>query len=125
MELWFATHPTAISESRKEVPIVLDTFWADCRQPLPYRITEGLPVIRPWRSVLAQSSVNPCRLGRNNPLSVRQNSYFFFSGGADGGRSELKMSATVFHLPSACFFHTSTVLPWSVTGLPCGSFWAN
>ncbi len=28
------------------------------------------------------------------------------------------MSATHFQVPSACFFQTSSVLPWSVAGLP-------
>jgi hypothetical protein len=59
---------------------------------------------------------------RLSRVSVR-NFYFFFSGGA--GMSELKMSATVFHLPSACVFQTSTSLPWSVTGLPWASFMVN
>lgn len=50
--------------------------------------------------------------------------YSFGSAGGAGasGRSVLKMSATTFHLPSACFFQTSTNLPWSFTGLPCRSF---
>ena len=49
-------------------------------------------------------------------------SYFFFSTGAGAGTSELKMSAAVFQLPSACFFHTSTILPRSSCDLPCGFF---
>ena len=36
---------------------------------------------------------------------------YFCSPGA--GRSELNMSATTFHWPSACFFQTSTNLPRS------------
>jgi len=45
-----------------------------------------------------------------------------YLGAAVGaGRSELKMSATAFHLPSGCFFQTVTYLPRSVTGLPCTS----
>ena len=42
-----------------------------------------------------------------------------YTGGA--GRSELHMSAMHFQLPSLCFFHISSVFPWSVAGLPCAS----
>jgi hypothetical protein len=45
----------------------------------------------------------------------------YFVAAAGTGRSELKMSATTFQVPSACFFHTVTYLPRSVTGFPVGS----
>src|SRR5450759_2278049 len=49
-------------------------------------------------------------------LSAWQNSYFFFSGGADGGRSESKMSATVFHVAVHLLFpdvhELAVVLHW-------------
>ena len=35
----------------------------------------------------------------------------FSAGAAATGRSLLKISATTFHLPSGCFFQTSTNLP--------------
>ena len=54
---------------------------------------------------------------RSGKLSLGQDSYFFFfSGGAGSGKSELNMSATAFQLPTACFFHTTTYLPFSVEG---------
>src|SRR5712691_10731947 len=50
-------------------------------------------------------------------------SHYFFSGaaGADAGRSEFQISATTFHVPSACFLKISTYLPRSLTGLPLAS----
>ena len=40
---------------------------------------------------------------------------------AVGGRSELHISSMHFQLPSSCLFHISSVLPWSVAGLPWAS----
>ena len=42
------------------------------------------------------------------------------SSQAVGGRFELHMSTIHFQLPSACFFHISSVFPWSVDGLAMG-----
>ena len=36
------------------------------------------------------------------------------------GTSELKLSATIFHLPSDCFTHTAMSLPLSSIGAPLG-----
>src|SRR5437588_7278247 len=48
---------------------------------------------------------------------------YFFSGaaGADAGRSEFQISATTFHVPSACFLKISTYFPLSLTNLPLAS----
>src|SRR6266480_5755694 len=48
---------------------------------------------------------------------------YFFSGaaGADAGRSEFQISATTFHVLSACFLKISMYLPRSLTGLPLAS----
>ena len=55
----------------------------------------------------------------------RSGSDYFFSeagaAGADAGRSEFQISATTFHVPSACFLKISTYLPRSLTGLPLAS----
>src|ERR1700692_4469163 len=37
------------------------------------------------------------------------------------GRSELKVSATIFHVPSDCFSHTAMSLPLSFIGAPFGA----
>src|SRR6266516_705277 len=58
------------------------------------------------------------------PLSGSQcqcGSHYFFSAGADAGRSEFQISATTFHVPSTCFLKISTYLPRSLTGLPLAS----
>src|ERR1700723_1376943 len=47
---------------------------------------------------------------------------YFFGSCVGDGTSQLKMCATGFHFPSACFFHTSTSLPWSSWDLPWGFF---
>src|SRR5437868_14305269 len=58
----------------------------------------------------------PVRLGSASAVRT-----YFFSAGTTG-RSEFQISAPHFHFPSACFFQTSTYLPWSGTGLPLASF---
>jgi hypothetical protein len=68
------------------------------------------------------------RLGR-----LRWTDYVWHAGGHHGyrgvaagaGRSELKMSTITFQLPAACFFHTRTYLPRSMTGFPAGSCMVN
>ena len=45
--------------------------------------------------------------------------------GATEGRSELKVSAIIFQVPSDCFFQIAMSLPWSATGLPFGPSRAN
>ena len=45
----------------------------------------------------------------------------YLAGGVTG-KSELHVSTMHFHLPSACFFQISTILPRSSTGFPDGSF---
>src|SRR5437016_10581579 len=54
---------------------------------------------------------------------ILSDSDYFFSGaaGADAGRLEFQISATTFHVPSACFLKISTYLPWSLTDLPLAS----
>src|SRR5262245_11841933 len=54
--------------------------------------------------------------------SIPTGSHYFLSGAPVAGRSEFQMSVPHFHLPSACFSQTSTYLPWSLIGLPLGSF---
>ena len=41
-----------------------------------------------------------------------------FFAGTTAGRSELKVSATIFQVPSDCFFHTAISLALSLIGVP-------
>jgi len=71
-----------------------------------------------WHKAMigGQRSAVRCQKSRRQPC------YFFSDGaGAFAGRSEFQISATTFHVPSACFLKISTYLPRSLASLPLAS----
>src|SRR4051812_35294522 len=74
-----------------------------------------------------QRNMEGLSLPPTRPPSASGQRIYFISGAAavDTETSEFQMSASHFHLPSACFFQTSTYLPLSVTGFPLASLAVN